>query len=79
MEFIKGKIDQFAMKGVFNMDETTSFYMLKVDHSLATKQLEGKKKHKEMITVVICYTKYSSEKFLYESLESMQNHVASRM
>ncbi|KAH1194247.1 CENP-B 2 [Glycine max] len=40
---IREKIDQFPMKDVFNMDETGLFYRLQVDHSLATKQLEGRK------------------------------------
>ena len=32
------------------MDETGLFYRLQADHSLATKQLEGKKKSKERLT-----------------------------
>ena len=40
---IREKIDQLPMKDVFNMDETGLFYRLQVDHSLATKQLEGRK------------------------------------
>ncbi|XP_024639887.1 CENP-B homolog protein 2-like [Medicago truncatula] len=47
---IREKIDQFPMKDVFNMDETGLFYRLQVDHSLATKQLEGRKQDKERLT-----------------------------
>ncbi|KAL8510545.1 hypothetical protein ACS0TY_017388 [Phlomoides rotata] len=41
---IQSKLDQFQMKDIYNMDETVLFYRLEVDHSLATKQLEGRKK-----------------------------------
>ncbi|CAK8571898.1 unnamed protein product [Lathyrus sativus] len=59
---IREKIDQFPMKDVFNMDETGLFYRLQVDHSLATKQLEGRKQDKERLTVVICCNEDGSEK-----------------
>ncbi len=67
------------MKDVFNMDETWLFYRLQLNHSLATKQLEGKKQDKERLTIVICYNKDGFEKFLYGSLVSMINHGVSRM
>ncbi|KAL6517538.1 hypothetical protein OROMI_033239 [Orobanche minor] len=38
---IRSKLDQFQLKDIYNMDETGLFYRLEVDHSLATKQLEG--------------------------------------
>ncbi|KAL5146375.1 CENP-B 2 [Glycine soja] len=50
------------MKDVFNMDETRLFYRLQADHSLATKQLEGRKQDKERSTVVICCNEDGSEK-----------------
>ncbi|KAH1246141.1 CENP-B 2 [Glycine max] len=59
---IREKIDQLPMKDVFNMDETGLFYRLQVDHSLATKQLEGRKQDKERLTVVICCNEDGSEK-----------------
>jgi hypothetical protein len=59
---IREKIDQFPMKDVFNMDETGLFYRLQADHSLATKQLEGRKQDKERLTVVICCNEDGSEK-----------------
>jgi len=55
------KIDQFIMKDVFNMDETELFYRLQANHSLATKQLEGRKQDKERLTVVICCNEDGSE------------------
>ncbi|XP_010419288.1 PREDICTED: CENP-B homolog protein 2-like [Camelina sativa] len=62
LEAIRGKIDKFSKKDVFNMDETGLFYRLQADHSLATKQLEGKKQDKERLTVVICCNEDGSEK-----------------
>ena len=59
---IREKIDQFPMKDVFNMDETGLFYRLQADHSLATKQLEGRKQDKERLMVVICCNEDDSEK-----------------
>ena len=35
------------------MDETGLFYRLEADYSLATKQLEGRKKDKEQITIIV--------------------------
>ncbi|KAM3319815.1 hypothetical protein P3S67_007015 [Capsicum chacoense] len=51
LQSIREKLDQFAKKDVFNMDETGLFFRLQPDHSLATKQLEGKKQDKERLTV----------------------------
>lgn len=62
LESIREKINQFPMKDVFNMDETGLFYRLQADHSLATKQLEGRKQDKERLTVVICCNEDGSEK-----------------
>ncbi|KAH1228178.1 CENP-B 2 [Glycine max] len=59
---IREKIDQFPMKDIFNMDETGLFYRLQADHSLATKQLEGRKQDKERLTVVICCNEDGSKK-----------------
>ncbi|XP_024005406.1 CENP-B homolog protein 2-like [Eutrema salsugineum] len=62
LEAIREKIDSFPKKDVFNMDETGLFYRLQADHSLATKQLEGKKQDKERLTIVICCNEDGSEK-----------------
>ncbi|XP_055835082.1 CENP-B homolog protein 2-like [Solanum dulcamara] len=51
---IRSKLDQFELKDIYNMDETGLFYRLEADHSLATKQLEGRKKDKERITLAFC-------------------------
>ncbi|XP_022865448.1 CENP-B homolog protein 2-like, partial [Olea europaea var. sylvestris] len=59
---IQSKLDQFQLKDIYNMDETGLFYRLEADHSLATKQLEGCKKDKKRITVVVCCNGDGSDK-----------------
>ncbi|XP_022893755.1 CENP-B homolog protein 2-like [Olea europaea var. sylvestris] len=59
---IRSKLDQFQLKDIYNMDETGLFYRWEADHSLATKQLEGCKKDKERITVVVCCNGDGSDK-----------------
>ncbi|KAK4859003.1 hypothetical protein QYF36_025205 [Acer negundo] len=44
---IQAKLDQFHWKGIYYMDEIGLFFRLETDHSLAMKQLEGRKKDKE--------------------------------
>ncbi|KAL4339691.1 hypothetical protein GQ457_08G036670 [Hibiscus cannabinus] len=61
--FHKGKkLNQFSKNDVFNLDETGLFYRLQADHSLATKQLEGRKQDKERLTIAICCNEDGSEK-----------------
>ncbi|KAK3228652.1 hypothetical protein Dsin_000533 [Dipteronia sinensis] len=59
---IRAKLDQFHWKDIYNMDETGLFFRLEADHSLATKQLEGRKKDEERITVAVCCNGDSSDK-----------------
>ncbi|MBA0743336.1 hypothetical protein Gogos_006029 [Gossypium gossypioides] len=51
---IRAKLENFGWKDIYNMDETCLFYHLREDHSRATKQLEGRKKDKERLTIVVC-------------------------
>ncbi|MFQ6640735.1 hypothetical protein Gotur_014990 [Gossypium turneri] len=51
---IRAKLENFDLKDIYNMDKIGLFYRLQVDHSLATKKLEGLKKDKETLTVVVC-------------------------
>ena len=44
------------------MDETGLFYRLEADYLLATKQLEGRKKDKQRITVAVCCNGDGSDK-----------------
>ncbi|XP_076903200.1 CENP-B homolog protein 2-like [Bidens hawaiensis] len=62
LKSIRDKVDQFKMKDIFNMNETSLFFRLQPDHSLATMQLEGKKQDKERLTVAICCNEDGSEK-----------------
>nr|CAG8464280.1 2914_t:CDS:2 [Entrophospora candida] len=48
---LKTVISTFKSEDVYNMDETG---LLEPDKTLATKQLEGKKKDKQHLTVVLC-------------------------
>ncbi|KAK5774526.1 hypothetical protein PVK06_042381 [Gossypium arboreum] len=41
---IRAKMELFDWKDIYNMDETSLFYCLQVDYSLAAKQLEGRKR-----------------------------------
>ncbi len=59
---IRSKLDQFQLRDIYNMDETGLFYRLEADHSLATKQLEGRKKDKERITLALCCNGDGSDK-----------------
>lgn len=59
---IRAKLDQFHWRDIYNMDETGLFYRLQADHSLATKQLEGRKKDKERLTVAVCCNGDGSDK-----------------
>ncbi|XP_055812080.1 CENP-B homolog protein 2-like [Solanum dulcamara] len=61
---IRSKLDQFELKDIYNMDETELFYQLEADHSLAIKQLEGRKKDKERITLALCCNDDGSEKVI---------------
>ncbi|KAG8497126.1 hypothetical protein CXB51_008268 [Gossypium anomalum] len=50
---IRAKLENFDWKDIYNTDEKDLFYRLQTDHSLDTKQLEGRKKNdKERLTVV---------------------------
>ncbi|MBA0749479.1 hypothetical protein Gogos_003399 [Gossypium gossypioides] len=59
---IRAKLEIFDWKDIYNMDETGLFYHLQAEHSLATKQLEGRKKDKERLTVVVYCNRDGSNK-----------------
>ncbi|MFQ6634157.1 hypothetical protein Gotur_010404 [Gossypium turneri] len=59
---IRAKLENFCWEDIYNMDETDLFYRLQADHSLGTKQLEGRKKDKERLTVVVCCNGDGSDK-----------------
>jgi hypothetical protein len=43
----------YALKGIFNIDETGLFWKLQPDCSLATQQTSGGKKSKDRITIAL--------------------------
>ena len=53
MEEIKVIVSGYNSDNVFNMDETSLFYRLQPNHTLATKRLSGNKKQKERITMAL--------------------------
>ncbi|KAH1098281.1 hypothetical protein J1N35_015202 [Gossypium stocksii] len=59
---IRVKLEIFYWKDIYNMAETNLFYHLQAYHSLATKQLEGRKKDKERLNVVVCCNRDGSDK-----------------
>ncbi|MBA0736687.1 hypothetical protein Gogos_010207, partial [Gossypium gossypioides] len=59
---IRAKLKIFYSKDIYSMDETGLFYRLQAYHSLARKQLEGRKKDKERLTVVVCCNGDGSDK-----------------
>ena len=53
MEEIKAIVSQYNSDDVLNMNETSLFYKLEPNRTLATKRLSGKKKQKERIIVAL--------------------------
>lgn len=51
---IRDVIDEYNPEDVYNMDETGLFFRLQPDRSLATYAIQGQKKDKERISIVIC-------------------------
>lgn len=59
---IKERLDSFELRDIYNMDETGLNYRMLADHSLASRQLEGRKQGKERVTAVICTNGDGSDK-----------------
>ncbi|CAG8444282.1 2386_t:CDS:2, partial [Acaulospora morrowiae] len=55
-------IQMYNLNNVFNFDETSLFYRLEPDTTLATKRLLGKKKSKERITIGLCANATGTER-----------------
>ncbi|MBA0850376.1 hypothetical protein Goshw_028815 [Gossypium schwendimanii] len=51
---IRAKLENFDWKDIYNMDDIGLFYHLQAYYALATKQLEGRKKDKERLIIVVC-------------------------
>ncbi|XP_074328479.1 CENP-B homolog protein 2-like [Apium graveolens] len=71
---LKNVLDQYDWKDIYNMDETGLFYRIQDDNSLATKQLEGRKQHKERMIVVVCTMEMACT-YTIGSLGELQNQI----
>ena len=47
-------LNRYAWNDIYNMDETGLFFRMEPDTTLATRQLAGKKKNKERLSVALC-------------------------
>lgn len=51
---LKQLTNDYGWKDIYNMDETGLFFRMEPDTTLATRQLAGKKKNKERLSVALC-------------------------
>jgi hypothetical protein len=51
---LKQLTNSYEWKDIYNMDETGLFFRMEPDTTLATRQLAGKKKNKERLSVALC-------------------------
>jgi hypothetical protein len=54
--------DKYALRDIFNMDETGLFYCMSPDRTIASQQIEGAKKDKIRLTVALTCNADGSEK-----------------
>ena len=62
MDNLRAECSGYALRDIFNMDETGLFWKLQPDRSLATHQTSGGKKSKDRITLVLTANADGSEK-----------------
>jgi hypothetical protein len=62
MDNLRTECSTYALKDIFNMDETGLFWKLQPDRSLATRQTSGGKKSKDRITIALTVNADGSEK-----------------
>jgi hypothetical protein len=62
MEDLRAECSNYALKDIFNMDETGLFWKLQPDRTLATQQTSGGKKSKDRITLALTVNADGSEK-----------------
>lgn len=55
-------LDEYDPKDIYNFDETGLFYRMRPTHTLASKQVSGKKKDKTRITIGLCCNMDGSSK-----------------
>ncbi|CAB5363548.1 unnamed protein product [Rhizophagus irregularis] len=62
LPLLRSKCAEYPPDRIYNMDETGLFYQLEPDRTLATKQLSGRKKNKERLSVALCVNSDGSHK-----------------
>jgi hypothetical protein len=62
MDNLRAECSTYALKDIFNMDETGLFWKLQPDRSLATCQTSGGRKSKDCITLALTVNADGSEK-----------------
>jgi hypothetical protein len=62
MDNLRAECSTYALKDIFNMDETGLFWKLQPDRSLATCQTSGGRKSKDRITLALTVNADGSEK-----------------
>ncbi|GES75879.1 CENP-B homolog protein 2-like [Rhizophagus clarus] len=53
LPLLQSKCAEYPPERIYNMDETGLFYWLELDQTLATKQLAGRKKNKERLSITL--------------------------
>ncbi|CAG8835444.1 16359_t:CDS:2, partial [Cetraspora pellucida] len=56
-------LEQYHLQDIYNMDETTLFYQLEPDTTLATMCLSRRKKNKERLTIVLYANASGTDRF----------------
>ena len=56
-------IENYDADDVYNFDETSLFYRLEPDKTLATKRIEGRKQSKERVTIGLCSNATGTDKW----------------
>jgi len=51
---LKALLNNFNWEDIYNMDETGLCYMMSGDAALSTRQLEGRKKYKQRLSIAVC-------------------------
>jgi DDE superfamily endonuclease/Tc5 transposase DNA-binding domain/Fission yeast centromere protein N-terminal domain len=62
MNNLRAECSAYALKDIFNMDETGLFWKLQPDRSLATHQIKGGRKSKDRVTIALTVNADGSEK-----------------
>ena len=61
LPLLQQKIKEYSLPNIFNFDETSLFYRMRPDKTLASKVMKGQKKNKERITIGLCCNSDGSE------------------